>query len=57
MTLKIIQSNSTCDGFGLSWELVGKCVYSMIHGEKIYTIMGVSRGKLASKTFVVMGIF
>jgi len=55
--LKTIQSNSTCDGFGLSWELVGKCVYFMIHGEKVYTIMGVSKGKLASKTFVVMGIF
>jgi hypothetical protein len=29
----------------------------MIHREKVYIIMGVSKGKLASKTFVVMGIF
>jgi hypothetical protein len=55
--LKTIQSNSTCDGFGLSWELVEKCVYFMIRGEKIYTIIGVSKGRLASKNFVVMGIF
>jgi hypothetical protein len=41
----------------LSWELVGKCVYSMIRGEKVYTIMGVSKRRLTSKTFVLMGIF
>jgi hypothetical protein len=55
--LKTIQSNSTCDGFGLSWEIVGKCVYSTILGEEIFTITGVSKGRLGSKTYVVMGIF
>jgi hypothetical protein len=29
----------------------------MIWGEKVYTIMGVSKGRLASKTSIVMGIF
>jgi hypothetical protein len=29
----------------------------MIRGEKVYTIMGVLKGRLASKTSVVMGIF
>jgi hypothetical protein len=41
----------------LSWELVEKCVYSMIWGEKVYTIIGVSKGRLTSKTSVVMVIF
>jgi hypothetical protein len=41
----------------LSWELAEKCVYFMIWGEKIYIVNGVSKGRLASKTSVVMGIF
>jgi hypothetical protein len=29
----------------------------MILGEKVFTIMGVSKGRLIPETFVVMGIF
>jgi hypothetical protein len=44
-------------GLGWAWELVGKCVCSMILGEKIFTIMRVSKGRLGLETSIVMGIF